>query len=68
MDSSAATARECGWCRISYDFWKAIRCIETTDDLVFCSAICLEQWEAHTGRSAEILSELPFIWNRELIA
>ena len=60
--------RACEWCRIPYDYWKAVRCIETADDLLFCSAICLERWEDATGRKQEIVSELPFGWNRELLA
>lgn len=63
---SDATARVCEWCQVSYEIWRSIRCIETADDLVFCSRTCLEHWEDAMGREAEILSELPFPWDRQV--
>ncbi len=56
--------RACEWCRIPHQIWKDVRCIETADDLVFCSAICLEKYEDATGCEQEIVNELPFVWDR----
>lgn len=67
MSTTPVIERACEWCRIPYRYWQAIRCIETADDFVFCSQTCLEHYEDATGREQEIVSELPFPWNRGLV-